>query len=698
METLAHVSYVLGGLSYLLLSLYTNRRLNPTLHTQILSAACLITALWCFINSALISVEQSPVKLIVESLRNGLWFIYLLSTLFPNKKPWSLRNLPIHSPWILVLVLASTDAISYLLHYENPQWHAIALSINSWATIFTTIFALIIIEQTYRNTDVANITNMRYIYFGILGLFSYDLYNYVWAFMFHEQDPAQWYSRGIIAFMTAILILIGVNQGRGRNQQISVSRQVVFYSTSLVITGLFLLALAAGGYYLKLAGGSWGGLLQSVFVFSLCALLSLVVSSKKSRAYTRVIISKHLFRHKYDYREEWLRLIDTLTKNTSENIYQRSIKAFSQIFNSSGGAVWLLHDQKAYIPVAHASFHKDNLCEMDHQEPMIQYLSEERKVIVIKEWIDYPERYNNIPAPACLKHQSVWAIIPLLNQERLTGFIALTPPEAEYKLNWEDFDLLNTVGLQIASFLAAEQASQDLMEAKQFDAYSKLTAFIMHDLKNLIAQQSLVVKNAAKHKDNPAFIEDAIGTIDNSVKRMNSLLDQLRQDHEIEKPKAIELNQVLIDAVKKCHNREPRPSITLPKEQYYINSSAEQLSMIIGHVIRNAQDATASDGFIDVTLSRENNQAVLTVEDNGTGMSAEFIRERLFKPFDSTKASKGMGIGAYQVREFIRQAGGNVHIESEPEQGSCFTISLPLELRQNEQDKTSHQPDKMLAS
>lgn len=705
MEMFALISYAIGGIVFLILSLYSHQRLNTLSHSTALSLACLTTALWCFLSSALSPDTPNTWAItIAESIRNGSWFIFLLAILFPDEKVLKGKKLLVHIPWVLVLTINTFEYLSRLsgdLAFLAPS-HFLSNteSIAEWGAIFTSIIGLILVEQTYKNTDKHVLTSMRYIYFGVLGIFAYDLYGYVWSFMFEEHDPTHWHSRSIITLLTSLLFFIGINQSYSQKQQFSISRQVVFYSTSLIITGVFLLSLSVGGYYIKVAGGTWGNLLQSVFVFSLCAFIAILASSSKARAYIKVILSKHLFSHKYDYREEWLRLIDTMTempsahqidrnKENSDNgtaIQRQSIKAFCQIFNCQNGALWMIHDQRSYIPTCQLNLNISKNAEVPKEAQVINFFTEEKRILVVDELNREPENYSHTKLPACIEEQEFWAIIPLFHQSNLIGFIALTAPDGSEKLNWEDFDLLKTAGLQVANFLAAEKASKQLGEAKQFDAYSKLTAFIMHDLKNLIAQQSLVVKNAAKHKDNPAFIEDAIDTIDNSVKRMSSLLDQLRQDHEVEKPKAIELNQVLVDAVKKCHSREPRPSVTLPKTPYFINSSAEQLSMIIGHVIRNAQDATAIDGFIDVILQKNGSFAEIIVEDNGIGMSPEFIRDRLFKPFDTTKDSKGMGIGAYQVREFIRQTGGDVLVESEQEQGSRFTITIPL---QNERNTTS---------
>src|SRR5690625_4066787 len=206
--------------------------------------------------------------------------------------------------------------------------------------------------------------------------------------------------------------------------------------------------------------------------------------------------------------------------------------------------------------------------------------------------------------------------------------MVLTEPEHDASLTWEDLDLLKTVGRQVASYLDRHEAAEQLAEARQFDTFNKLAAFIMHDLKNLIAQQALVVDSAARHKANPAFIEDAIKTIDNSVGRMSTLLRKLQQNEPSEL-RSLSLHTALMEAVKRCQDTSPVPSLRLVDPDLKINAHQERLVMILTHLIKNAQEATERSGFVDVTLRRQGNDAIIEVEDNGIGMDPEFIRNHL---------------------------------------------------------------------
>ena len=271
-----------------------------------------------------------------------------------------------------------------------------------------------------------------------------------------------------------------------------------------------------------------------------------------------------------------------------------------------------------------------------------------------------------------------WLIVPLIHNEELLGFVTLNRPRVHQSLNWEITDLLKVAGKQAASYLAQYQAAEALAEAKQFEGFNRLSAFVVHDLKNLIAQLSLVTTNAVRHKHNPAFIDEAIRTIENSVARMNRLMAQLRGAMSGGITDQVDLGEVLRQVVSERSAQKPVPELHLSTDGVYVNAEHDRIVSILGHVVQNAQEATGAQGEVAVRLRSEANQAIVNVQDNGCGMDEVFIRERLFKPFDSTKGLTGMGIGAYECREYVQSAGGDVWVSSKPGQGTVFSIHFPL--------------------
>lgn len=258
----------------------------------------------------------------------------------------------------------------------------------------------------------------------------------------------------------------------------------------------------------------------------------------------------------------------------------------------------------------------------------------------------------------------------------------LLQPRAPQSINWENLDLLKTVGMQAASYLAFHQAAQDLAEARQFEGFNRLSAFVIHDLKNLIAQLSLVAKNASRHKHNPEFIDDAVSTIENAVGKMNRLMGQLQSADITGQNQPLDLVRELRDVVAAKRGGVPTPTLKLEAHDVLVSAEEDRLSAVLGHVIQNAQDATPPDGVVQVVLRTTGGQAIVEVRDTGCGMDAEFIKHRLFRPFDSTKGLTGMGIGAYECREVILALGGQIVVESELGRGTQFRIILPRLLNQ----------------
>ena len=272
-------------------------------------------------------------------------------------------------------------------------------------------------------------------------------------------------------------------------------------------------------------------------------------------------------------------------------------------------------------------------------------------------------------------------IVPLIHVDTLLGLVILARPRSPQIIDWEITDMLKVAARQAASYLALDRAAKALAEAEQFAGFNRLSAFIVHDLKNLIAQLSLVARNGERHKTNPAFVDDMLITVQNSVDKMTRLLAQLKGAMPGGSRALVDLGRLLQDVVADRQGQEPRPRLighTGPP--CILPTDRDRLGSVIGHVVQNAQEATRRDGEVTVSLSGNGNEAVIVVEDNGSGMDAAFIRDRLFKPFDTTKGLAGMGIGAYECREFIRGLGGSVDVQSRPGAGTRFAITIPLGL------------------
>ena len=384
---------------------------------------------------------------------------------------------------------------------------------------------------------------------------------------------------------------------------------------------------------------------------------------------------------RYDYREEWLRLIDTLASPEQRlPLPERAIKSVAQIVGSPAGLLWMRRQPDGPL-VCTAGWNTKMWSEarVRIDDPTIAFMFERQWILDTAELARNPAMYNGLARPAWLEQfPDALLLVPLISNEVLIGFMLLLQSSSAFRLTFEEIDLLRTSGRQVAAHLAQYEADQRLAEAKQFEAFNRLTAFLMHDLKNLIAQQSLVVKNAARHKGNPAFFEDAIATIENSVARMSKLLQQLQSGEASGRRSRVRLVSALQEAVERCTGPGPEPKLIETDERLHAQIDRDRFAMVAAHLIRNAQEATGSDGSVVIKAVREGGYGVITIEDDGCGMDPEFVRTRLFRPFDTTKGSKGMGIGAYQARTFVVDSGGTLDVASQPGRGTCITIRLPL--------------------
>lgn len=611
--------------------------------------------------------------LLAETLHYVSWLLALTATTYRFRTSGFPRAYSISIITVCVAGLALYP-ISLFFHFSEPLIHQLIL----WQGIMLPLAGLLTVEQLYRNATHYRLIKLLCINLAVI--FIFDAYLFSQEILLHEDNSDLWQIRAAVSMATCMLMTIGLfslDQPAAQPAQITISRPIAFYTASLTITGALLTILIIGGYYVRLYGGNWGTVLYTVILVLGLLVIAFVFSSKQTRENLNVLINKHLFSHKYDYRTEWVKLINQLSQPIpSTEIHSRAIRIVANVFKCSGGALWLKRG-KVLVPTCQV---KMNLDISETFEPDSSAFC---SVLQKEEWVfalDSPsatlKQHNELVPEWARNIENIWLILPLLNETSLVGFMVLTSPQSSSVLTWEDLDLLKTVGRQVASYLERHEQSELLAESRQFDAFNKLAAYVMHDLKNLIAQQSLVVKNAEKHKDNPAFVEDAINTINNSVIRMSNLLRKL-QHNEPESVKTLVLKDILVEAVKQCRKYLPAPTLMSVDESIRVNADPESLTMVFTHIIQNAQDATPNDGFIDISAHDEGRMVTIYIEDNGEGMDESFIQHRLFKPFETTKTGKGMGIGVYQAKEYAQSLGGNISVESSPGEGTTFIITLP---------------------
>jgi putative PEP-CTERM system histidine kinase len=445
------------------------------------------------------------------------------------------------------------------------------------------------------------------------------------------------------------------------------------------LAGGYLLFMSAVGYYVRWFGGEWGRALQLGLLVAGLMALGVLAFSGSVRAWLKVFVSKHFYSYRYDYREEWLRFTELLSSNRSpQAMGEVIVQGLAKMVECPAGSLWVRS-------ISTPDFHQAavwNTAVAPQIEPgnssLCLFLRDKGWVVDLDEYRSSPKRYPSLNLPTwLLATGNGWLVVPLQAGEDLRAFVVLSRPRTHIQLNWEVLDLLKTAGRQAAGHLAQMQATEALLEAKKFEAFNKMSAFVVHDLKNIVTQLSLMLRNAERLHDNQEFQQDMLLTVASSLEKMKRLMLQLREGaappgsaHGVELRAITRKLQLMASAQGRELQVEAAAHLATRGQE-------ERLERVIGHLVQNAFDATPKTGRVWLRVSRHVGQVQVEIGDTGSGMTEEFIRNRLFRPFSTTKQN-GMGIGTYESFQYIRELGGSINVESEIDRGTLITVLLPL--------------------
>mgnify|MGYP000176762548 CR=1 FL=1 len=677
---LAAIGYGLAMLAYLGLSGLIVASWQQRPQGRLLVLATGLSALWGALAAAAAwGVLPVRLELAAEVARNGAWLALLLYILRLRLPPGSALPAPLRLIRALAIVLVGGLLLAGVAPLIAPDLPLLAQWAHHLGRVVLTVLGLVLIEQVYRSTRPEDRWAIKFLCLGLGGLFVYDFYLYANAALFNALDADVWAARGYVAALVTPLIAVSAARNPEWSAPVGLSRSMVFHTASLLGAGIYLLLMAGAGYYLRLFGGEWGDVVQTVFMFAAAMLLVLLLFSGTLRARLRVFLSKHFFSYRYDYREEWLKFTRTLTEGQpGEQLCERTVEALARLVESPGGALWMREGNAGFLRASHWNWADLNGAE-PADSPFVRWLADTQWVVDLDEMKTRRDLYGDLDTPEWI-HQAgdAWLVVPLMLHDELLGFVVLKHSLGKVSFNWEVSDLLKVASRQAAANLAQMRAANQLIVARQFESFNRTTTFVIHDLKNLIAQLSLLLANAEKHKDNPEFQADMLGTVENAVARMNKVLAQLRRGSGEAQAQSVALADMLADAVASKQAFKLRPVVELPPASLRVRAERERLTRAIGHLLQNALEATPPNGQVTLRGFEDSAQAVVEIADTGNGMDDEFIRTRLFQPFDSTKGA-GMGIGAYECRETVCALGGKLDVDSAPGRGTRFRISLPLD-------------------
>lgn len=530
------------------------------------------------------------------------------------------------------------------------------------------------LEQLVRNSNVGRFIKLIAVSLSLL--FATYIAYYAVTLIVKASLQELWLARAaVLMIVCSFIVLAGLlfHRERDYHANIGFSRPVMFYGTSTLIVSIGLVVIGIGSYYVQLFKGMWSLYFYALLVGSCLLSIAALFFSSTLRSTLRVWVSKHFFSHKYDYRKEWITSIRALASAQDfESLHKASFNVLASAVNAEAGEIKLNTGSSYETVYTHNASHSQGIA-LDH--PAIAFMAEQG-------WVFTPKQQNNALAEGndllpdwLVAPNGPDLIVPLRANSQIIGLALLTNCKMPYGINWEDLDVIKTLGREVASHMLVYMQQEDLSDRRQLDAYNKMTAFVMHDLNNVAAQLRLLSKNAEKHKTNPAFVDDMVMTVSNSAARMQKLIQRFSQPVQGNNA-SFGLNEALQEAAERCANSRLPIQITLNATDRKVQSDKESFIMAVQHLLKNAQEASVDGQSVELTTYDTDHTLVIEVRDFGKGMTAEFINKQLFKPFNTTKVGKGMGIGVYLTREFFAEMNGKMRVESAPGEGTRFVIEL----------------------
>lgn len=639
-----------------------------------LVAAAAAMALWAAATWAY--QPASPEALVARALRNAVMLGWLGATFWNARAPMS-RPLRLIQRMLITfcLVALGFGSIVWLREGGVPgEWAGPGLAL---VAMIVASGGLLLVDSGVRHGSAGLRMPILAVAGGFAMLWAYELNFQLIGALTGTVPLTLMLLLPAVALLTLpTFVLAAMDVGRERMQ---LSRTAATRTILLIVGAGYLILIGLAGAIARLVGGNYSEVAQSLSLIVGLGAGGLLFASGRARAWATVMISKHFFEHRYDYRAEWMRFTATLARGDEGDLYRRVAKALAELTGSPGALLML--------PGAQGSYRVADRWHWDAGDEAAGELSL-RSAFMLQDTghivdLDAVRRGatsaagQDLATPDWLvADPRAWVVVPVLHFQRMIAVVVLHRPPVSRALDWEDLDVLRIAGRQAASYLAESQSQAALSEAKRFDEFNRRFAFIMHDIKNLASQLALLARNAERHAEKPEFRADMVETLKISAGRLSDLLVRLspRERGRAAEAARTDIEPLLTAVAAQMRSRRALSIGCEPGLAAW--ADAASVRQIVEHLVANAIDASPDGAPVQLIAAREAGRVRIDVLDQGSGMSRAFIEQELFKPFVSTKDG-GFGLGAFEALGLAQAMGGAIDVASEPGRGSRFTLWLP---------------------
>lgn len=632
------------------------------------AALCLSTAAWAASVAVMPAAPLTGLPGLLDLLQTSFGILLLLGL---GRRISGPRAVPLARAFGIVAAvlvpLAAGAEIARLAQLDPTLPATIAVL----ARLGLALLVVLLAENTIRNMDEAGRWHANLPCIVVGGMAAFDLVVLADAALTGSFSAVLWNARGALWGVAPALLVLAALRDRRWRRSPAVSREVVFHGATLLIAGAFLLGVGGVGEALRHLDPNWGGTAQVGLLAGALMAVAVALSSRSFRSRVRRSIVDNFFAARYDYRREWMRSTATLsTADAEAPAPVRAIRAIADAVDVPGGLLLTRGADGALVATAFWNA-PEAAVALAPEHPLHAFLAAEGAV----QRIAPPTPQDPLAAAGRL-----WLAVPLLHhREGLTGAVLLAQPRAPFPLDDEVLELLLTLGREVAMFLAEREAAERLADSRRLADYAKRFAFVAHDVKTVSNQLTLMLANAEANLDDPEFQRDLLTTMRASVSRINTLIARLRQEDGaaaqaaaprpfpvMERLRALARGRALpVELV-----QEGGPALPLAA------MPAECFDAAVTHLLDNALEASPPTVPVRVVVRPAEAALEVDIIDRGPGMSESFIRNELFRPMATSKPG-GSGIGAWQARELLANAGGRLEVLSRPGEGTTMRLRLP---------------------